>query len=596
MVALETKLPSSSTSGIAVPADVSTPQDSLPLTPSLVPNNQGYSFFKTAPKMTSPSSTKEFVSNFSFIRPLFDHYSFYAMPNPEGTASQPLTGDTALARNHLLCMMPSQYDTRRVIDTTWDWWATVDEIAPPLSIDSGDDLVRLQDSIATETQNYGAASVGVWLLNMATTVHHLSLSSSQELFHNWNHVERYPTDVCNAVRSLIIDNDNIAMTTKGLECCLLLVRLSLNLGRAKTAWLIVRRAISLAELSGLSRSVRSPTDMEPGSDAYLRGSIWIGLSVIDKFFGAMFNLPSITRDQTADLPDIYTDGLLTRQCYWKLAVIASKISMRNHQQDRPEYSKYEEEVDSIRRIGKDLQWTMDVLNSTPLGTEGRPKGTAQACAFMQFCSLHLELICSLPSMLRNRLGPSNTEIYETNYNTAKQIVEIYIYMSKASTPNFVMVRMIDFVAFSAGTVLMRNKTSGSIKVFEQLMETLRTACAAQHRPIAEMAITSLTQLRSALEGHGDSEPVITIPLLGSIRLRKHSISSNVGDRDDESNGSGAGLETGADQMIGSREQSRIADDRLDDSSMPPPSSLFDAELIMGPYADLDNIWEMFDMM
>jgi len=457
VVALETKLPSSSMSGIAVPADVTTPQDSLPMTPASAPDNQGYSFFKTAPKTTPATSNKEFVSNMSFIRPLFDHSSFYAVPNPEGLVSEPLTGDNVLARNHLLCMMPSQYDTRRVINTAWDWWATVDEIAPPLSVDSGNDLIQLQDSIATETQKYGAASVGVWLLNMATTVHHLSLSNSQELFQNWNHVERYPTDVCNAIRSLIIDNDDIAMTTKGLECCLLLVRLSLNLGRAKTAWLVARRAISLAELSGLSRSLRSPADVEPGSDAYLRGSIWIGLSVIDKFFGAMFNLPSITRDHKADLPDVFTDGLLTRRCYWKLAVIASKISTIN-QQDPPESCKYEE-VGEIRKIGEDLQQTMNILNSIPPETEGRPKGNAQACAFMRFCSLHLELICFLPSMLQDRLHLASSEIYETSYNTAKQIVETYIYLSKASTPNFVMVRTIDFVAFSAGTVLVLHAVS-----------------------------------------------------------------------------------------------------------------------------------------
>jgi len=379
------------------------------------------------------------------------------MPNPESTVSEPLTGDTVLARNHLLCMMPSQYDTKRVIDIAWNWWETINEIVPPLSIDNGNDLVQLQDSIATETQRYGAASVGVWLLNMATTVHHLSLSNSQELFQNWDHVERYPTDVCNAVRSLIIDNDDIAMTTKGLECCLLLVRLNLNLGRAKTAWLVVRRAISLAELSGLARSMEPASNPVPGSDAYLRGSIWIGLAVVDKFFGAMFNLPSITRDHKPDLPEVYADGLLTRRCYWKLAIIASKISVRK-QQERPEYTN-REEVAEIRNIGDELERSIEALNSMALEAEGRPKGNAQACTFMKFCSFHLELICCLPSMLQDRLGLASSEIYDTSYKTAKQIVETYVYLSRTSTPNFVMIRTIDFVAFSAGTVLILHAVS-----------------------------------------------------------------------------------------------------------------------------------------
>lgn len=142
---------------------------------------------------------------------------------------------------------------------------------------------------------------------------------------------------------------------------------------------------------------------------------------------------------------------------------------------------------------------------------------------------------------------------------------------------------------------MRNKTSGSIEVFERLMQTLRSACAAQHRPIAELAVTSLAQLRAALEGHGDTEPVITIPLLGSIRLRKHSVSNNAAGRSEESSGSGAVSESVTDHVPRPGGLDLTVDDRFDDSSM-PPSALFDAELIMGPCADLDNIWEMFDMM
>jgi len=137
--------------------------------------------------------------------------------------------------------------------------------------------------------------------------------------------------------------------------------------------------------------------------------------------------------------------------------------------------------------------------------------------------------------------------------------------------------------------------SGSIKVFERLMETLRKACETQHRPIAELAVTSLAQLRAALEGQGDSEPVITIPLLGSIRLRKHPSPSTVEGRSEKPSDYGAASETGTDQMSGSHGQYLTADNQFADSNM-PPSSLFDAELIMGPYADLDNIWEMFDMM
>jgi len=127
------------------------------------------------------------------------------------------------------------------------------------------------------------------------------------------------------------------------------------------------------------------------------------------------------------------------------------------------------------------------------------------------------------------------------------------------------------------------------------METLRKACEAQHRPVAELAVTSLTQLRAALEGHGDSEPVITIPLLGSIRLRRNTSANHAGGTDGEPTGYSAVTDIGSGQRTESREQGSTADERFNDPSL-PPSSMFDTELILGPYADLDNIWEMFDMM
>jgi len=142
---------------------------------------------------------------------------------------------------------------------------------------------------------------------------------------------------------------------------------------------------------------------------------------------------------------------------------------------------------------------------------------------------------------------------------------------------------------------MRNKTSGSIEVFERLIETLRKACETQHRPIAELAVTSLTQLRATLEGHGDIEPVITIPLLGSIRLRKNASAKTAGNRDEDSTTRSVETIEERGQIVDRPGHALTTTEQFDDLAL-PPSSMFDTELILGPYADLDNIWEMFDMM
>lgn len=127
------------------------------------------------------------------------------------------------------------------------------------------------------------------------------------------------------------------------------------------------------------------------------------------------------------------------------------------------------------------------------------------------------------------------------------------------------------------------------------MSTLRTAYEAQHRPIAELACKTFMQMRDTLEGKGDMNEAITVPLLGTIRLRKLTPPDHEGIAPRAQLNQNAAADSQSAQQPESVPEGTPGYGHFVDSQL-PSSSMFDAELILGPYNDLDNIWEMFEMM
>ncbi|KJZ76263.1 hypothetical protein HIM_04345 [Hirsutella minnesotensis 3608] len=91
-------------------------------------------------------------------------------------------------------------------------------------------------------------------------------------------------------RSLVTTNDALVGSLEGIECLLLESFYHNNLGNLRRAWLVTRRAISFAQLLGLSRGAVQSTGDEQRAGlkpAY----IWLRLVQMDHYLSLILSLP-----------------------------------------------------------------------------------------------------------------------------------------------------------------------------------------------------------------------------------------------------------------------------------------------------------------
>lgn len=105
------------------------------------------------------------------------------------------------------------------------------------------------------------------------------------------YVERCITEIENSVAN----DDDFASTLPGLETMVILSKWYTNMGRARKAWLITRRAIDLAQLSGIHLSTARPQN-PPDSLFKRRLKLWTTLGLTDRFLGLILGLPHVIQD------------------------------------------------------------------------------------------------------------------------------------------------------------------------------------------------------------------------------------------------------------------------------------------------------------
>ena len=386
-------------------------------------------------------------------------------------------------------ILPSRGDTEQIVALAPDWWGAVDIILPPLSIRGKADLLagyeRLSPASSSSSLSIaggiprsqpGATDVAIWLLNMAMTVHNLPSGRKDTRFEDPNRLQAFPNLVSQTVEARILANDELASTISGLECALLLVRLRLNLGRARNAWLCLRRAISVAETVSLARCVggldrqseskprRQPVEEQDMASSRLGASIWLGLSFIDKFLSTLVNLPTITYGRVPTLPACLTRGYPARATFWSLSEIAGGIAMRDQLADvqvgragsGEQTAALARKLQELRDAYADEEWLMPYTGTQP-SMVCRP-----VPILAQYCFYYLQFCCYLPTMLRTKEGGpgASRESRDICLASCRALAERYILPSKAPASDFLAIRMIDFVAFTAAVMLALYSVSG----------------------------------------------------------------------------------------------------------------------------------------
>jgi len=348
--------------------------------------------------------------------------------------------------------MPSLLDTALIVTQVPDWWSVVNGVAPPLSINTAVDLLKLYSDY-TRKERAGVASLdlAIWLLNMAVSVHHLPDPPDGIAPACWDELLLFPEICSDAIERLVLRDVDLSSSVKGLECHLLWVRLNLNLARPKKAWLVMRRALSLGELVGLSHSIDRIAFHCSHDDDLLKASIWTGLAIIDKYSAVLFNLKSITEGCHEILPETLAKSYGSRSIQWALSEVAASLARRDRHWKVGHLSEQlmEEEIEVVSH-------KLDLYAGFPRPS---PDASVHSMAMASYVYHFLQLCNYLPATfdpIDPHLGLWSDEAKSYRYScceAAHRLAERYIALSQ-SPGLFDAIRMVDFPAFTAAVVLL----------------------------------------------------------------------------------------------------------------------------------------------
>ncbi|XXG95449.1 hypothetical protein Hte_001711 [Hypoxylon texense] len=160
---------------------------------------------------------------------------------------------------------------------------------------------------------------------------------------------------------LVASNDVLIDSVEGLECLLVEGTYLANTGNLRRAWLVFRRAMSLAQMIGVDR-VRNPPNMKV-LDKRTRFScliIWSRLVYMERYLSLLIGMPSSTTGPFLSAENM-NDGPPTARIEKAHALICGKIIKRNAMTAGPEAIRLDS-VAAIREIDSDLE---RVANSVP---------------------------------------------------------------------------------------------------------------------------------------------------------------------------------------------------------------------------------------
>ena len=253
-----------------------------------------------------------------------------------------------------------------------------------------------------------------------------------------------------SVDSLLALDERLGGTLNGLGCMILQSEFYINEGNLHKVWLIVRRAINLAQLLGLHRKIDADVETRL---VRRRMAIWTELWQRERGFSLILGLPSSTLDSQIPPSTPDNDGSdLHRMKHFlqDLGIVMGHIIDRDQDPGRKTYSatlNIEEQLEECQSIMPAQWWDFTPDPTTPTDTI-RGMFTAK----MRFFTV--ERLLHLPFLLKS----SNDRRFEASrlstLKSSREIIKVYNVLRDEKRPVLKVCDMVDFQVFAAAMTLI----------------------------------------------------------------------------------------------------------------------------------------------
>ncbi|KAF2749539.1 hypothetical protein M011DRAFT_484951 [Sporormia fimetaria CBS 119925] len=319
-----------------------------------------------------------------------------AWKSPESVATVVETSEGEACdriRKSLLALLPSQHDSDVLFEST-NAWTIFHSLYNPY----GELYVnRDPESYALDM----AAVAQERAIIIARTLMHLALSicclppefDCSRLTPGWS-LHAAVNDYVEAVTSLVSASDDIMCTLPGLETLLLLTLYHVNCANLRKAWLVVQRALNLAQLMGFHRIIQGrltcPT-MEAIENAKI---VWRCIVDAETYLGLHLRLPFASEGYPSESGD---PGITHRS---KLNTLARQIAAVDANITAQTYAHalfLDEKLESLMRVLPKEFWEVPNVPSKARSPESAMVLERVA---LQVWHLQLKMILHLPFLLR----------------------------------------------------------------------------------------------------------------------------------------------------------------------------------------------------
>ena len=414
--------------------------------------------------MVSPESDSETTLKHAPVLTLFDNHILSRQPDETRQNMRSVTSSgpeahastfkiDSLCRS-LLSFFPPEEKQEAILKATYSWWCSWYDIYPLLfGLERSCNVV---DFVADLKKSGSVQKVTKALLCLF--IIQQELSHSLNTSYDMKRAANDTTQALSIVDEKVLNNDELAGTIDGVECMILRSKYEMNGGRIRKSWLVYRRGIALAQLSGLHK--RTTNALNETSLSRRKDSLWKALYTGDRFLSLMLGLPygpteihsDIGRDSEAYAKGIQTQNIGEHYLY-RLSHVVGHIIDRNQQLPSnnmlPLTLKIEAEMIELEASMTNEWWE-----------SGREYGAEADRMFNQlmpqFCHYQARSLLHLPYMLKAMTDRRFEYNKISALKSAREMIARYRVIRPAQGFGSMICKTIDFQVFGGAMILVLN--------------------------------------------------------------------------------------------------------------------------------------------
>ncbi|KAI9791990.1 MAG: hypothetical protein M1816_003259 [Peltula sp. TS41687] len=428
----------------------------------------------------------------------------------------------------LLSSLPPEKAMASIFSLGGSWWSFWQEILPVIS--NEDQQMSLQQYVAYAIRQRQPVLLAHILLCVAICVQELPSDYDYGSLSLPVPAGKLMQHYVSVVQRLVTWDDELVGNLNGLGVLLLQGKCHINLGQPRKAWLLSRRAISLAQHLGLHRT--SARSRGTRSTVRRNRRIWWTIYEYDRYMSMLLGLPYSVRDSHIGFFD--DDELQdTAARYWrKLTVICGHVVDLTQASHPPTFAAtcgIDQELEQLAKTVPEDWWEIDS------GESFGPKILLKRL-IAQFAHHYVRAMLHMPFMLHAMTEQRYEQSRQICLNSARDIIKRYHILRNDVYAGSYVCPVVDFQSFTA-TVMLLLDLLGHTKslstqdskqaeydwaMVDSMIDLIRRASKQPSSIVATQALKVLEALRVGKDRGADlwdgRSVTLVIPYFGAITI------------------------------------------------------------------------------